>query len=69
MPAFPPLSGDKQTSGKQAKNDASDPSLPNRNVRFDGEFRRESGLVLLMSFVDFEPSRTLLSRINWKLAR
>jgi hypothetical protein len=32
------------------------PSLPNRNVRSDGEFRRESGLVLLtMSFVDFDP--------------
>src|SRR5262249_41008298 len=29
----------------------SGPSLPNRNVRFDGEFRRESGLVLLTTSI------------------
>src|SRR5215471_9905802 len=39
-------------------------SLPNRNVRLDGEFRRESGLVLLtISFVDFDPSQ------KWRISR
>jgi hypothetical protein len=35
------------------------PSLPISNFRLDGQFRRDSGLVLLtMSFVDFDPTET-----------
>jgi hypothetical protein len=35
------------------------PSLPISNFRLDGQFRRDSGLVLLtMSFVDFDPKET-----------
>ena len=38
MSAIPPLLEGKQTLGELPENDAHDPSLPNRNVRSDGEF-------------------------------
>ena len=35
------------------------PSLPIGDVRFDGEFRRDSGLdVLTLSFVEIDPQQT-----------
>jgi len=40
---------------------ASGPSLPIGDVRFDGEFRRDSGLdVLTLSFVEIDPKYGLI---------
>src|SRR5215471_9023386 len=41
------------------------PVLPISDVRFDGEFRRDSRLVvLMMSFVDFDPNRSSGDEVN-----
>ena len=56
-PESSPVSGQPLSLTAASSMFAIGPSLPNRNVRFDEEFLRESGLVLFtVSFVDLTHS-------------